>query len=93
MNPWTFESWVQPSEHRGNKSRKHVDLFDNDNFWWNVTSFCKYVKECAIEPERNTLKLTLCSVGTESESINKGGRMNECVNFTKRNDSASFSTA
>ena len=30
---------------------------------------------------------------TESELINKGGRMNECVNLAKKNDSASFSTA
>ena len=51
------------------------------------------LKEFTIKPDRNTLKLRLCSVGTDSELINKGGRMSECVNFTKRNDSASFSTA
>ena len=27
MNYWKFE---QPCEHRGNKSRKHIDLVDND---------------------------------------------------------------
>ena len=47
------------------------------------------LKEITIKPDRNTLKPTLCSVGTESELINKGGRMNECVNLAKRNDSTS----
>ena len=56
------------------------------------------LKEFTIKPDRNTLKLRLCSVGTDSELINKGGRMNECVNLQGRhldkiNDFASFSTA